>query len=124
MDTYFGNQTVYDMPSTEFIDFVKNNFEGGGFDHPSRAAQETKNLYKNELALSTELAYQTYLADCSLLCGNIALISTMSKSFTSPVYASVGIHSPSRPFPTFQVSRHVNIQAIVWTMFALLMLMI
>jgi len=102
MDTYFGNETIYSFSNAEYANFLTNTFEAGGWENPELQSEKIIHLYHDELEESIELAYQVYLADFSLLCGNIALIDTLSTSdnFLSKVYMSVGQQGPATPMPT------------------------
>jgi len=100
MDTYFGNDTIYNMTTSEFGEFLREEFSAGNWENPNMAAETVLSLYQDELLVSTELGYQVFLADYSLFCGNREILLQASSSFTSPVYLVVGTQSPASPFPT------------------------
>ena len=97
MDTYFGNETIYNFTNEEYKNFLADNFKTGNWEDPVSSAEKVFKIYQAELNDSVELAYQTYLADVSLGCGNIELIAAMSSvNSTNNVYASVGIQGTRR----------------------------
>ena len=94
---YEGNATIYAMNSSAYYSTVLLQT----FSHwnsPTSAAEAVRALYMDEQANSTELAYQTFMADYSFLCGGVEIALLYARRFEkSRVYLSVGAHAPSHP---------------------------
>jgi hypothetical protein len=120
MDTYENNAIINNMSASEYTAFISHWFLDHGFHSSSTDSSSTggagsggggngrgaedpgavvAELYAAELAVSTELAHQVFLAEYSFLCGNLALatIAAASPLYTSNVFASVGVHAPTHP---------------------------
>lgn len=52
-------------------------------------------LYRQDLSVSVELGFESFLADLGVTCGNDAVAFTASKAFKSPVYRTQLVASPS-----------------------------
>ena len=103
MDTYENNRTINQMNRTVYVEFLEQWLVEHGFRPPATAtaaeiATALAQLYKAELAESTELGFQVMLAEYSFLCGNVALAGGAAHGAGSGrVWASVGVHRPCHP---------------------------
>lgn len=104
MDTYENNGTINAMGRAQYRAFLTNWFDQHNFSSGAGKAEEVLELYEAEFVEGTgsaELPYQVFLAEYSFLCGNVALAKTAASTFSSPVYASIGVHPPCHPFQVF-----------------------
>lgn len=99
MDTYENNATINNMTVAEYTAFIDGWFVAHGFPDTEKPGAVVAELYAAELATSVELGHQVFVAEYSFLCGNINLARLAGQGFESPVYASVGVHSPCNPLP-------------------------
>ena len=95
-DTLSPNATIYAMNSTEYNVFLEETMAQGGWN--ASAGDQIFNMYQDELAVSTELAYQQWMTDISFLCGSIQVGVAAGLGFKSPVYLSVVARYPDRYF--------------------------
>ena len=94
---YEGNATIYGLDGAAYASLLAASLREGGWSAPAEAAASLRALYAAQQRNSTELAYQTFLADFSFLCGHVALAEAAAASFRSPVYLSLGVQGPSSP---------------------------
>eukprot|EP00041_Stephanoeca_diplocostata_P011726 m.193980 g.193980 ORF g.193980 m.193980 type:complete len:568 (+) comp18643_c0_seq2:61-1764(+) len=104
MDTYENNVTIDAMSRASYNNFLSGWLRGHGFMNATSLTGEIDRLYTHELQIAVELGYQVFLAEYSFLCGNLALAKTAASAFSSPVYASVGMHAPCRPLTVFSAT--------------------
>ena len=78
--------------------FDSSPYRGLGWMTPEEMRDQFEELYSHELAMSTELAYQTYGADVGFMCGNAFLAETarVNPAYKSPVYLNYGVQVPYR----------------------------
>jgi hypothetical protein len=96
-DLLVPNQTIYNMSKDEYSGFLRQFMRTHGWSEAA-AEQVAVEQYANESAISTELAYQSFMTDYDMHCGNAEVAITAAAAFSSPVYFSVGMHSPGNKF--------------------------
>lgn len=101
MDTYENNATINAMSRAAYQEFLSAWLSSHGFTNATEWTADIDRLYAHELATAVELGYQVFLAEYSFLCGNLVLAKTAAAAFSSPVYATVGMHRPCHPLTVF-----------------------
>mmetsp|Transcript_13778 Transcript_13778/g.18950 ORF Transcript_13778/g.18950 Transcript_13778/m.18950 type:complete len:554 (+) Transcript_13778:48-1709(+) len=111
MDTFLSNATINNMSSKEYAFFLEETLAQGGW--PRGSGYEVAAIYSKELAVSTELGYQSFLADFSFTCPNVKLMSSL-RSFQSPVYLSFITRGPSKELHTIRGNPPCHYAGHMW----------
>ena len=92
MDSIDPAPKIYNMDQDAYQTYLTNLLVKGGWS--ADAGPAIVDLYQDELAVSTELAYQQWFAEYSFFCGTKELALAAGQGFKSPVYLSLVARKP------------------------------
>jgi hypothetical protein len=112
MDTFEPNKTVYDMTAAQYETFVVDHFDTHGW--PAGSGNIINAMYTDQLAQSTELAYQQWIAEYSFMCGNVQVAIKAAESFQSPIYLSLIARGPDHPLYLLPLEAPAKFAGHMW----------